>query len=313
MIVVGVVNNMQDSALRTTERQFRELLAAAAGDRAIRVKFFSIAELPRERKGRAYVDTHYEDVANIAKAGLDGLIVTGTDPKGSVLVEEPYYNPLTELVDWAQEHTVSTVWSCLAAHAAVQHLDGVSRERFPQKLAGVFSCELTASHPILAGMPSRWTMPHSRHNTLPGKPLDAAGYQLLSTADGAGPDMFIKQGKSLFLFVQGHPEYDPGALLREYRRDVGRFLSGERDSYPDMPNNYFDEAAVAAATAFRDLAIRTRDPKLLDHFPFSGSGDGMAHPWHDSAVRLYSNWLSFLEDHRAKRAGQRQSSSAAAT
>jgi homoserine O-succinyltransferase len=228
-------------------------------------------------------------------------------------VEEPYYKPLTQLVDWAEEHTVSTVWSCLAAHAAVQHLDGVSRERFPQKLAGVFDVAPAASHPILAGMPSQWTMPHSRHNTLPAKPLAAAGYQLLSTAQDAGPDMFVKQGKSLFLFVQGHPEYDPGALLREYRRDVGRFLAGERDSYPDMPNNYFDEGAVAAATAFRDLAIRTRDPKLFDHFPFSGSGDGMSHAWHDSAVRLYSNWLSFLEDHRTKRAGQRRPSSAAAT
>ncbi|MGH7653338.1 MAG: homoserine O-acetyltransferase/O-succinyltransferase family protein, partial [Gemmatimonadaceae bacterium] len=105
MIVVGVVNNMQDSALRTTERQFRELLAASAGDRAIRVKFFSIPELPREKKGRAYVDTHYEDIANIANAGLDGLIVTGTDPQGNVLVEEPYYKQLTQLVDWAEDHT----------------------------------------------------------------------------------------------------------------------------------------------------------------------------------------------------------------
>lgn len=311
MIIVGVVNNMQDSALRTTERQFRDLIKAAAGGRAVRVKFFSIPELPRGRKGRAYVDTHYSDVSAIAGAGLDGLIVTGTDPQGHVLVEEPYYKPLTQLVDWAEEHTASTVWSCLAAHAAVQHLDGISRQRFQQKLAGVFGVGPVAQHPILKGMPARWTMPHSRHNTVPAEALDAAGYQLLSTADDAGPDMFVRQVKSLFLFVQGHPEYDAGALLREYRRDVGRFLAGERERYPDMPSNYFDDAAVAAATEFRELAIRTRDPALLDQFPFAGSGEGMAHPWSRSAVQLYSNWLSFLEDRRAERAGRRQSSGAA--
>ena len=312
MIVVGVVNNMQDSALRSTERQFRELLAAAAGDRAVRVRFFSIPELPRERVGRAYVDTHYADVSAIATAGLDGLIVTGTDPQGHVLVEEPYYKPLTQLVDWAEGHTTSTVWSCLAAHAAVQHLDGISRERFAQKLAGVFSVGTVVEHPILAGMPARWMMPHSRHNTVQARALDAAGYQIVSASHDAGPDMFVRQGKSLFLFVQGHPEYDPGALLREYRRDVGRYLSGERQNYPDMPSNYFDEAAVAAANEFRKLAVKKRDPALLERFPFTGSGDAMAHTWSDAAVQLYSNWLSLLEDRRAERAGQRQSSGAAA-
>jgi homoserine O-succinyltransferase len=312
MIVVGVVNNMQDAALRTTERQFRELLAAAAGERAVRVRFFSIPELPRERAGRAYVETHYADVSAIATAGLDGLIVTGTDPQGHVLVEEPYYKPLTQLVDWADEHLASTVWSCLAAHATVQHLDGISRERFPQKLAGVYGVSPVADHPILAGMPAQWRMPHSRHNTVTADALNAAGYQLLSKSDDAGPDMFVRQAKSLFLFVQGHPEYDPGALLREYRRDVGRYLSGVREAYPPMPSNYFDEAAVAAANEFRKLALRTRDPALLDRFPFNGSGDGMAHPWSDSAVRLYSNWLSYLEDRRAQRAVQRQSTGAAA-
>jgi len=56
--------------------------------------------------------------------------------------------------------------------------------------------------------------------------------------------MFVKERKSLFLFFQGHPEYDADSLPREYRRDVGRFLRSERESYPGMPKGYFDEATT---------------------------------------------------------------------
>src|SRR2546430_13670792 len=41
------------------------------------------------------------------------------------------------------------------------------------------------------------------------------------------------------LFLQGHPEYERTTLFKEYRRDVGRFLSGEQSSYPPLPCRYF--------------------------------------------------------------------------
>ena len=39
----------------------------------------------------------------------------------------------------------------------------------------------------------------------------------------------------------------PSTLLLEYRRDIGRFLRGERDTYPPMPQGYFDEETVRGA------------------------------------------------------------------
>jgi homoserine O-succinyltransferase/O-acetyltransferase len=42
--------------------------------------------------------------------------------------------------------------------------------------------------------------------------------------------MFVKYNRSLFVLLQGHPEYDSATLLREYRRDVGRFLRRLRRS-----------------------------------------------------------------------------------
>ena len=83
----------------------------------------------------------------------------------------------------------------------------------------------------------------------------ANGYQVLTRSPAAGVDTFVRQdASSLFLFFQGHPEYDAGALLSEFRRDVGRFLKGERDRYPAMPQHYFDAATEAALAAFRQRA-----------------------------------------------------------
>lgn len=44
-IVVGLVNNMPDAALQTTERQFHELLSAASHDHAVYLKLFTLPQL----------------------------------------------------------------------------------------------------------------------------------------------------------------------------------------------------------------------------------------------------------------------------
>ena len=46
----------------------------------------------------------------------------------------------------------------------------------------------------------------------------------LTRSDEAGVGLFAKTQGSLFFFVQGHPEYEAETLLREYRRDIGRYL-----------------------------------------------------------------------------------------
>ena len=266
-IVIGLVNNMPDAALRSTERQFWELLSAASGNFAVCLRLFSLPELPRSEDGRAYVDQHYEDSSELWASRLDGLIVTGTEPRAAALTDEPYWRALTKLVDWAQGHTISTIWSCLAAHAAVFHLDGIIRRALDEKLVGVFHCTRAAEHSIVFDMPSRWRVPHSRYNELPEDILASRGYRILSRSVDTGADMFAAERDSLFLFLQGHLEYDPEALYREYRRDATRFLSGKRNSYPELPRGYFDEDTTAALAAFREEALRNRNIDLLSSFP----------------------------------------------
>jgi len=49
----------------------------------------------------------------------------------------PLVHP-AELIDWAEGGTISTLFSCLAAHAAVLQLDNIVRRPLPKKLSGVF-------------------------------------------------------------------------------------------------------------------------------------------------------------------------------
>jgi homoserine O-succinyltransferase/O-acetyltransferase len=94
-------------------------------------------------------------------------------------------------------------------------------------------------------------MPHSRINDLPVPSLTACGYRVLTRSAAAGVDAFVgrETEPSLFVFFQGHPEYDADSLLRKNRRDVGRFLRHERERYPAPPHGYFcDEAARRGTT-----------------------------------------------------------------
>ena len=295
-VVIGLVNNMPDAALQATERQFCDLLAEASQDLLILVRFFSMPQIPRSEAGREYVSGRYEDISELLTDRLDGLIVTGTEPRAPRLQEEPYWPTLTRVVDWAEDHTVSTIWSCLAAHAAVLHLDGIERKPFREKLSGVFECEKVKDHEIVFGSASQWCVPHSRYNDLPEQELVSKDYSIVSRAPEVGADMFLKQGRCLSIYLQGHPEYDAEALFREYRRDIRAFVARQRNTYPDMPRGYFDDETAGELNRFRRRAQRDRSVHVVLNFPEAEKK--LAHDWHEPAVRLYTNWLSYLVEHR---------------
>jgi len=117
----------------------------------------------------------------------------------------------------------------------------------------------------------------------------------------AGVDMFARQDRSFHLFLQGHPEYEAKTLLREYRRDVGRYLRRERDEYPGLPLFYFDGKAAAIAAAFRERALVDRREHLIASFPFGELDAGLASPWHATAVGIYQKWLEYLSGRKADR------------
>jgi homoserine O-succinyltransferase len=297
-IVIGLVNNMPDSALRSTERQFGELLTAAAQRRAIVLRLFSLPEIQRGEAGQAYVCDHHEPIDRLWTGDIDGLIVTGTEPRTASLPDEPIWPSLVNLIYWAQVNTISTIWSCLAAHAACLCLDSVSRQQLPKKLTGIFDCRKIDDHPLVADTPTHWRIPHSRHNQISEAALAASGYRIVSVSREAGVDMFVRPGRSLFVFFQGHPEYDAGALAREYRRDVNRFVDGTAPDYPQLPRNYFDASTETMLAQLRDrvrVSTAADRPALLSELQ---STTDLHSDRHAAAVQIYVNWISYLVQHK---------------
>jgi homoserine O-succinyltransferase/O-acetyltransferase len=293
-LVIGLVNNMPDSALHATVTQFAGLLEAASGPLSVRLRLSSFPELPRSAEAQEHIRRAYWPIEELLSGPLDAVIVTGTEPRAARLADEPYWQRSVELLAFAHEHLVASIWSCLAAHAAALSMDGVQRQRLAEKRCGVYQHSILSGHPLLAGVSAPMPMPHSRWNELSPEELRGAGYTLLSWSAESGADAFIRRDKSLLLFFQGHPEYEDTTLLKEYRRDVARYLSGQQPQYPTLPCGYLSAEASAALEEFRGAALQKRDASLLEHFPFARVAAGLTNSWRPAAVAIYRNWLSFV-------------------
>lgn len=289
---IGVLNNMPDAALLATERQFSGLIGEAAGGRDIELGWFALAGVERGERARAAMVGRYADARTLPDANLDGLIVTGAEPRAPELDAEPYWQALTWVIDWTQAAAIPTVWSCLAAHAAVLHLDGARRRRLPAKLSGVFVSDRAAGDLLLAGAPMRLVSPHSRLNGLLEDDLVAAGYRILTRSPEAGVDAFARRGPALALFFQGHPEYDANSLAREFSRDIARFLNGERGALPAPPSRYFDAATEARLARLADRVQRGARGDVIEQYREALARAGTSFSWRSSAVSLYRNWLA---------------------
>jgi ABC-type sulfate transport system substrate-binding protein len=94
--------------------------------------------------------------------------------------------------------------------------------------------------------------------------------------------------------------------LLEYRRDIGRFLRCERDTYPTPPIGYFDRETTDILVGVQEQAVRDRRPEILADFPFARVEKNLAKTWDTTAVQVYGNWLTYLCAQKERRMNQRQ-------
>jgi homoserine O-succinyltransferase len=297
---IALVNNMPDPALEDTELQFFELLDSASGDVPVLIKLYSLPEIVRGDRAQLHLSSHYFGIDDLLNAKSDAVIITGTEPRQPNLRDEPYWRTLVDVFDWAENNTASAVLSCLAAHASVLHSDGIGRSLLPDKQFGVFDYKNLSEHPLTNGAGATVRFPHSRWNQVREDALTARGYAVLTKSSEAGVDLFVKQKKqSLFVHFQGHPEYFSRTLLKEYRRDIRRFLTRERETYPSMPHGYFDAEAANLLNEFRQNAESHRQEDLIDVFPDCALADTLQNTWQASAICIYRNWLQYLTSKKA--------------
>jgi len=300
---IAFLNNMPDAALEDTEIQFFELLDAASGEIPVRLKLHSLSGVPRGERGEQHLNSFYFSTDDLLNSQFDAVIMTGTEPRQANLRNEPYWSALTSVLDWAESNTVSTVLSCLAAHAGVLHTDGINRHPLSDKQFGVFDFARAANHQLTAGAGDPVRFPHSRWNEVRAEELTACGYRVLSQSVEGGVDSFVKNKKrSLFVHFQGHPEYGAQTLLKEYRRDIKRFLRAERETYPSMPKGYFDATAARLVTEFRDIALSDRREELMEGFPEAAVVGSLKSTWRSSAMSIYRNWQQYVVSKKAEAA-----------
>jgi len=293
---VGLVNNMPDAALRQTERQFTEFLTAACPDLPIEVSLYSLPSVPRGLDARHYIDRAYRTTEHLRGDPPDAIIITGSEPMQQDLRDEPYWHVLTELVDWAKREQVPAMFSCLAAHAAVLHLDGIERRPTGAKCVGIFEEVVLTGGALVEEMAPSLLLPHSRWNEVTETALRQAGYEILTASPQAGVGFFAKPGDAVWLFCQGHPEYDGNSLLREYLRDIRRYMRHERATYPTLPQQYFDEADERQLRAFQKYALAHQDNFAMERFPADLQERMTRAAWKASAAPVVANWLRMARD-----------------
>ncbi len=291
---IGLVNNMPDAALRTTELQFARLLKEAAGGFDVRLHLFALPEIHRSDDALARMDGFYADAASIPEAGMDALIFAGVAQHADRFSDEPYWRALTRLMDWAAASTVTTLFSGQAAHAAVQHFDGVRRRPLPKKLSGVFASLRAADDSLLTGVPARATTPHSRKHGVLENDLASRGYRVLARLLDGSVDLFAREGRSRLIFLQGHPEYGADTLGREYLGDISLFLEGQSER-PQIPENYFDRVTENAL-----LALTGRPAQIADYVEVV-TGAVPLQSWRGTTLRLFANWIASIAAEKPRR------------
>jgi homoserine O-succinyltransferase/O-acetyltransferase len=297
-ITVALVNNMPDSAFVDTENQFRRA-AESPDSGGVNFDLYTITEIPRSEAIAEVIESRYEGLDELWSQPPDALIVTGTEPAQVSLRYEPYWPYLARLLEWAAASVPTTLLSCLASHASTLLFDGIERVPRAAKCSGVFHGDVQDPyHPLAFGLPDAVPFPHSRVNDVPEDALIDAGYRIIvgSGCSGAGWAVAARQqGDGLFVLCQGHPEYGTLSLLREYRRDVRRYLFGRGAvPYPRLPDGYLCPDAVATLDGFADRAkTRDSDPReLWSCFPFDEVAASVENTWASPSATLYANWLS---------------------
>lgn len=290
---IGLLNMMPDAALEATERQFFRLIGESNQIAQFYVHPFTLEELKRDQEGRQHVHTYYSSFDQIKEQGLDALIITGANVTGKDLSEEPFWKPLGEVVNWAYDNVTSTLCSCLATHAVLQFRYNQKRTPLPAKRWGVYPHRLTNQrHPLVVGVNTRFDVPHSRFNEILRDHFEAAGLKILAESDVAGVHLAVSKDGFRQVFFQGHPEYDAISLLKEYKREVDRFINGEINDYPPFPEYYFSLRSQAVLTEYQERVIRARETQTAAPvFPEDLIIPLLDNTWHDTAEAVLNNWI----------------------
>ena len=289
---IGLLNMMPDAALKITERQFMRLVGNCNQIAQFYVHVFSLPGLRRSPETAAYIDQYYTTFEQVKRDGLDALIITGANVANPSLDQEDFWQPLTEVIEWARQNVTSTLCSCLSTHALMKYFYQIERIKRATKKWGVFEHRvIQPAHPLLREINTRFDVPHSRWNVITRQHFEQAGLTVLIQSFDGEVHMAVSPDQLRIVYFQGHPEYDTNSLLKEYRRDLMRYFEGHNDQ-PPYPENYFPlEAREIAERYMRRARLALENGETLPPFPEDEILPYLDNTWGDTAKAIFNNWL----------------------
>ena len=172
-----------------------------------------------------HLEHYYDYFENaIAKAPLDGLVVTGAPVEEIEYEQVSYWNEITTILTFARQNITSTFGICWGGMALAKMV-GIEKEMFEKKLFGAYETRnLNRLHPVTGELDDLFWCVQSRHSGISDRVLeserDRGNVNLLAHSDNGGYTIF-ESADQRFLMHLGHPEYEAHRLVEEYRRDVG--------------------------------------------------------------------------------------------
>jgi len=107
--------------------------------------------------------------------------------------------------------------------------------------------------------------------------------------------MAVSPDQFRLIYFQGHPEYDTNSLLKEYRREVFRYLNGELRCPPAFPEHYFSPGAARIADRFVQASEKAlREDGRLPDFLEQEIEPLLDNTWGDTAKAIVANWLGLV-------------------
>ncbi len=295
---IGLLNMMPDTALAATERQFFRLVGSSNSISQIYMHPFTIDSVKRAEWAQAWVDEHYEPFEALQDQGLDAIIISGANVTESNLSKEVFWDDLVNVMEWAHDNVASTLCSCLATHAAALHKHQLQRYPLALKRWGAYEHDVVCTdHPLVKSLNTKITVPHSRFNQIDRQQFEAGGMHVLAEGD-AGVHLIVSPDGFRTVYFQGHPEYDHVSLMKEHRREVGRYINRELPEFPPLPENYYDAFSRAVLSEYQhtveDALNRSVAQADFPKFPDELLTQRLHNTWHDSGKSLVGNWVGLV-------------------
>ncbi|SES40194.1 homoserine O-acetyltransferase MetA [Salipaludibacillus aurantiacus] len=229
----------------------------------VNITFLKTVTYAPKNVSQSHMEEFYADFSSIRHRKFDGMIITGAPIEHFQFEEVKYWEEMTEIMDWADEHVTSILHICWGAQAALYHHFGINKFPLREKCSGIFRHRIYNGDKhieLLRGFDDEFIAPHSRYTNLPEEELrDHEELVLLASSKEAGPFLIMsKDGKHIM--ATGHLEYDTTTLKEEYERDLDRGLSVR------IPAHYF---------------------------PNNDPNEEPLNRWRSHAHLLFSNWLNY--------------------